>query len=698
MANMNDFDLIFELSPRALVEMIRPQLMLNGINYDPPAEIAVMVPGGGEIHFVLTDLSVSIRPEAGISITFSFERGSLIGRPGRPDLTSLEGRITINSRLTLDPVPMQPTRRMLTLHLRRIERAGRVVDSSSVTTRVPASSEVASLILLGLQQTLDALPTNPSIVLPLQVDPMARGSINPPVFRDLRLGSIGGEGRQSLVLFANLLPGPASRGNVEAWRTTSLASDDVSLLISPQLFHEMIFKPQVQSSLRVADPDLLPPTCGRAESVPYPSRPEVSITRVAETMRDGRVEVEIRARQRAGDDGDAGGFTDLIEVRGSLTIEVRPPNQLLPRWRTDEVHGGTHFGWAIWLLGILTPFHWLMALRAGLADSSAAGAASLFDLRPDPISVPPLVPFTLRTAEISPDHLRLAGTINPARRRSPSPTLQLSPTLTVTSRERVDSGTYESMGCPDGQYQWERWRQNQVFTCRPSTTLASLPVRYRWQIMTVGGGAAETLRGPAGGIERTAECFLPEEIPARRVMRTVRIEYEISASGAITLRNRPEDGVFHVGLICTATDADDHNMEQQAHFDFAGDQITLGARSDGTSTWAADFEECVRHAGTQTGGMRGMGGRMLDQMPLPHWILVHRPPPWELTAFVIAALLMPDVKAAQTLLGHAATLYGPSMVTYMDASPDLLATIFPSDGKLDIGKLVPDEMLVHSEV
>jgi hypothetical protein len=180
-------------------------------------------------------------------------------------------------------------------------------------------------------------------------------------------------------------------------------------------------------------------------------------------------------------------------------------------------------------------------------------------------------------------------------------------------------------------------------------------------------------------------------------MQTVRIEYEISASGAITLRNRPEDGVFHVGLICTATDADDHNMEQQAHFDFAGDQTTLGARTDGAGTWAADFEECVRHAETQTGGMRGMGGRMLDQMPIPHWILAHRPPPWELGSFVIAASLMPDVKAAQTLLGHAATLYGPSMVTYMDVSPDMLATIFPPDGKLDIEMLKPNEVGVLME-
>src|SRR5262249_30863191 len=148
-------DLIFELSPHALVELIRQQLMLNGVNYDPPAEISAVnldMEGrpAGEVHFVLTDLSVSLGTNAQISITFAFARGSILGRPGRPNLFGLEGTITIHSRLTLDPVPMQPTRRALTLHLRRIERAGRVVESSTVNARARTSGEAGVLIGVGV--------------------------------------------------------------------------------------------------------------------------------------------------------------------------------------------------------------------------------------------------------------------------------------------------------------------------------------------------------------------------------------------------------------------------------------------------------------------------------------------------------------------------------------------------------------------
>ena len=120
----------------------------------------------------------------------------------------------------------------------------------------------------------------------------------------------------------------------------------------------------------------------------------------------------------------------------------------------------------------------------------------------------------------SSEYVRIAGTVTPATRRRSPPTLQLTSTLTATSRDQVDSGTYESIGCPEGQYAWERWRVQQVFTCTPSTSLASLPIRYRWQILTVGGGPPELLRGPASVIERQAECFLPDTIPARREVRT----------------------------------------------------------------------------------------------------------------------------------------------------------------------------------
>ena len=74
---------------------------------------------------------------------------------------------------------------------------------------------------------------------------------------------------------------------------------------------------------------------------------------------------------------------------------------------------------------------------------------------------------------------------------------------------------------------------------------------------------------------------------------------------------------------------------------------------------------------------------MLDQFPIPHWILAHRPAPQDLAAFVIATSFMKDAKAAQTMLEHAAMLYGPSMLTYMDLSPDVVATIFPPQDKLD---------------
>src|SRR5215216_6033444 len=176
---MADFDLILELSPAALVEMIRPQLMLNGVNYNPPAEITVPIPeiqGGGELRLVLTDLAIRLGANAEIAIMIFFERGSLLGS-SQGVFSSLRGTITINSRLTLDPVPMQPTSRALTLHLRRIVRPDMSVDGSFVTVLLPTAMPLALGIRIGIQQWVDNLTMNPSITLPFQVDPAASGSI-----------------------------------------------------------------------------------------------------------------------------------------------------------------------------------------------------------------------------------------------------------------------------------------------------------------------------------------------------------------------------------------------------------------------------------------------------------------------------------------------------------------------------------------
>lgn len=682
MANMQGFDLILEISPNALVELIRPHLVWNGVNYDPPAEIESDIPMlGGRVHFVITDLNVSVGENTSVSIIFSFERGSAIGRPGRPDLTNLSGTITISSRVILEQEPMDPTRRKMTLQL----------NTASVRARVPAAREVEGILAGGLTHILSGIRTNPGISLPFQVDPRSRASINPPVFHDLRLDSVSGAGgRQALVLFANLLPGATSRGNTELWNTSTLSSgDDVSLLISPQLFHELIFKPLIQARLGVSDPDLLPATCGRAESVPFPSRPEVSITRVTDTMREGRIDIEIRARQRAGDDGDPLGHTDLIEIHSSLTMMVRPPNQIIPQFRTESVSGGTHFGYGWWLLGLLAlPLYGLMGARAVLADMFSRSLP--VDLSSGTISIPDLMPLRLLAADISADHLRLSGVVNRSPRRRAAPTLHLDPLIVTESRERIAEGLYESTECPEGVYEWQRWRQRQYVKITPSTSLASHPVRHSWQILTAGGGAAEVLDG-SSPVEREAECFMADTIPSRRVRQNVQITYGIASDGVITLQNRPDDGMYHVTLICTAIDAAGNRMEQSIHFDFNGMQTVMGSRIDfeagPVGSWERDYALCVERAMSGAAGMRGMkmaGGRMLDQASIPHWILAHRPPPWDMSSFIHAVSQIKNPKKAQLMLEHAVTLYGPSILNYIETNADFLNVVTPPEEIINI--------------
>lgn len=684
MANMAGFDMIFELSPEALVELVRPLMVLNGVSYDPPAEIPeTPIPLlGGRIHFVITNVNINLRQHAGVAITFTFERGSAFGRPGRRDFTNLTGVITINSRFSLDTIRTEPTRRRLTLQL----------NTATVTALVRGARELDGILAGGFMQLLSNITSNPGFTLPLEVDPTARHNISPPVFQDLRLSSVAVAGRrQALVLFANLLPGFIARGDTEQFTESSLApGDDVSILISPELFHQLVFRPLVQSVLGLANPDLLPATCGRAELAPLPARPEVSITRISDSFRDGRIEIEIHARQRAGGEGDPSGYTDEFQILASLLLSVRA-NQLIPQIRRDEVHGSTTFGFTFWLLGILSaPVFLLMGFRSFMA-SLFANELTL-PLRPSAISIPDFIPFQLRNAEISTEHLRLSGTVNRAPRRSATPTLQLDTIFVTESSEAVANGIYESTSCPVGYYRWVRWRHQQFMKITPSTSLASFPVRYLWQIRTVGGGPAQTLDGSV--IELYAECFIPDTIPSRRVIQPVRLSYNITSEGVIKIQNRPDDAMFHLSLICTAIDASGARMEQVFHFDFVGLQTVLGANADELieGNWEDDFAICtqrIMRAAAEMRGMRMMGGRMSDQMPIPHWILAHRPPPWKTSDFMIIASLMKDSKESQLMVDHAITLYGPSIVTCADIDPGLLASLFLSEKKLQNTQLDP---------
>ena len=48
-----------------------------------------------------------------------------------------------------------------------------------------------------------------------------------------------------------------------------------------------------------------------------------------------------------------------------------------------------------------------------------------------------------------------------------------------------------------------------------------------------------------------------------------------------------------------------------------------------------------------------------------------------------------DSKTAQTLLEHAAILYGPSMLAYMDIPLQVLASMLPANDKIDIEPVEP---------
>lgn len=645
MSRMGGFDLVIELSREGLIELVARNLRLAGTELRPPSEVVQQVPGeqgGGVLSFTLAGIDVVVRGGAGhaIEIVLMLERLSLVGRRGERDRTGLEGRLVVRSALELRPGPADPTRRLLVVRL-----AG-----ATAVAAIPGDSVLA--LLLGTAVTEQLRPgrmvTDPVIELPVRVDPSAPPSLTPLVVRTLDLNSVADPvpARQSIALVGQMFSWEP--GN-PAERTASCVppGDDAALMLSPAVFHNLVFCPTIQQALRVAAPELLPATCGRAESVPLPDFPEVSVTRVADTVGAGRIDVEFAGRLARGD------TTVEFALSGALTLSASG-DTIRPGWTPAGATSGLTFGPGHWALLIAFPaYFWMMFAASAGASGAAPQIAGRADIgsRLGDISLATLtraLDAALSRVAIMPSDVQVSLRFRRPPARSATATLALEATVMDLKVAEVASGTHVSTGCPEGTYAWTRRRRVQRLHVVPRPVFVARPVRYRWEI-GLGPQPPVELSGTGGELTREVEVDVAG-IPASRERRTVTLAWQVDAEGALTVSNRPEDGSFPVGVWCTATDAEGRVASNGTYGAFAGDAIEL------EEAYARDVLDCARRVREDIDRVRAMDGRGLEQLPLPEWVLAHWPRPDDLRRFAIAALALG--KDGEQLLANAELAFG----------------------------------------
>ncbi|HVV82820.1 MAG TPA: hypothetical protein VHE35_07055 [Kofleriaceae bacterium] len=572
------FDLALELSTEAILALLRSQATMFSLS--PPTEQSVDIPasaGGGRFHLVFLDVELLVRAGPVLTLRLSFRHASLIGNTQlRPDATRLSGHLDLDLPLSVDALPHDAAARVLAVHLERANATARLTapagDTRSYTLLEQAVGSAARALVRGDDEhgTPTAAPL--SIPLPIRVDPAAPPSLAPLVCRELQLLAIvpaSADERAALVLVANLLqtgagdPSQLARSHLPAGRHAMFS-------LSPQVFHALVFTPAVQQALAVTSPALLPPTVGQSQGVPYPSLPSWTVTRVADSLQPGLVRVELQARTH--NDNDSSVWANLV---GNITLPVAG-GAIRPSWTTASSGAGEDFGAGFWLGAVLLP---ALLATMGLADAAymIIGASLGQAIAPGFGSLAvglPVPGLTLVDTDVDTDHVSLLAVVERPAEVFDFTQLRLSQTSGVDQATLVESGTYASHGCPEGNFGYTRTRQQQRVTFTVSPEYASFPIQYRWSV--AGFNAPVALDGTSGTVAISAECVSGAPPTTRATRTDVAVAWELSEDGAtLTLRNRPEDGDYAVNVTCTSVDAEGRTARAFGSAPIAGDALEL---------------------------------------------------------------------------------------------------------------------------
>lgn len=672
------FDLAIELDRLTLFHLVRSHPLLAP--FRTPFELTVEgteANGGGSAHFVFVDSDLFLGTGNVVELRLSFAHSSVIGNTfvrrdlEGGDLTSQQGTISIIVPISIETGPL-PTARDLMLDLRRantvvhFERPADDIPRAHIITGVQTVIEFA--IRTALQAQIRALAgasmpgaDNPRIPLALRVDPTSPATLSPLVAHELQLKVIGARdpALQSLVLFIML--GGTGHGRLEERTQAQLpAGANLAFTLSRSAFHQFVFIPAVLEALLVARAEMLPPTCGRSESVPYPSLPDWSITHIEDSLRRNAVGLFIHARHVTGEEP----FQSAIhgDIHGHLSMTVDRSGSIVPNWTTDSVEFWTSWGTGWWFISIFGPIV-TMAIVNIIVFTAGRSSGDSFTPSFSAIAAPLSLPGArLRAIDVDSDHFSMAGVMSPRPGRGAGFLTTMTSAGRITDRAVVASDTYQSQGCPEGDYPYTTFHQihQMAFSVQPQ--FGSHPIRYAWRVAS----NDSALPGEGGNLHLAVTRYIPDPPPGSPVgTAEIDMPYEVSADGThLTLLAQPDHGNFRVNVVCMATDADGRTSTTYGQALFMTREVVLGG------SWQEDFAACMRrHA------------RALYQPPGIDLEFPHGTPQFEawppepgkivptevLAEFLLQRVLAHKEKDIATL--HAIMTFGPSLETNLQFPP-----------------------------
>lgn len=632
-------DFVSEITHAGLVKKMRASSMFEGRSLRTPFEMTIEN-SSGTAHIMVDEWRMDINGDNTITLDFDFSRSSLYGKKAPVAFVyPLSGTIRVNvlvklvqTAQTLRSVALDFYQCPVTLTLSP-DSQQRITLAAAAMHKSPGqlTAELVDMIRTYLQGRPQAVMDGG-----FSVTPNANGSLEPLVFRSLRLQCFGpaDRTRQGIGLFGNFFADTQNAGNPASREMSAVPPGQETLAaMSLRTFQTFQFCPSLMVSLarklnanrepgaKPQLPQLPAGSCGGAGSIVIDG---VTITSITANFGPGHIRVNVDFEKSGTCYEASGTMSTLIRLLmdGSTVKTIVEPQTPNIRTHVDD--------WCVFAsvisLGFMGPLlvEYLKDTMTELASKVAVSSAVA--MAGSPIESPSPDGVILERVAITYDELSFTGRVAVYQPPPDSPNVDLvidstDSVLQETRRRSWDTRVW----CIDKlkRYPYEETLRSETQNLRVRTTLVALPVSLSYSVRA-GHGPWQPLGNGIPGDEQGSvivkdlECRYPTPLAAGGsiVVRDVELLYRIE-SGVLKLSSQNGQGNFSVTVRAEVTDA---NGQAPPVFDptpialvhYRGDVIVMG------DEYIKDINECGKRA-------KALSDRFSESVRVPRWKQVFNP-------------------------------------------------------------------------
>jgi hypothetical protein len=652
---MAGFDLIIEISNRALLNLIKTYMRFGNTPVNPPFDVNIPF-GNDNAHLVIENLQLDLNADDTVTLSMSFDTASVTVNEVGQTVCPLDGSITVTAPIGLADSSLTPNAKVVAIDL---GGATSVIDlSPGSMAKINAlvfgfGSVVVNQATAELTKYITGFKLQKFEQVGFPVKPGADGSIDPPQFEQLEVHCLHGADRdhQALGAFGILLLGNHGHGDhTQRAGTAIVTGEDFAVSIAPGAFHSLVFCRGLAAFFGTTV-DNLPTSCGSAGGISVPGGNGAQLTHCDDGLADGGVVIS-GTLHKSGFCYDAHGtFSASVQLGvagNTLTVQTSIP----------QTSTSVDIPWYCWL-GAALGLGPIGLISVGIADGIAQGMASDIANAARKLgtfstiaAIEGFGPASIGRLAITTDGITMAGAIALSTPWPTARSLLLTGSVVASSTSTLGSGTYTSDHCPVGDWPFTEYANQQAGTYVVTAKLLAEPLSLEWFIYTWGpNGVIETqpLLGDQGKVNLVVpNCYYPQPLGSggTNVTQTVEVGFQTMPDG-IVLTNRPSDGNFAFVLGVTATDCMDNVFTAETDVAFTGDTVSIGGGFQ-QAVWQCIKLLVDRLRVEKLGTPGGIG--------IEFWPPVNYPAPEQLQAFIRALASVGSREADQaivsTILAH----------------------------------------------